>query len=106
MSHQIIIHMDDDAYAALEAAAAEKGQAVEQLAEKTLVQHFPPVQMETVTSVTYNDFLRELYAAGDILNLPDPSGDLEEVQMLIELASSILPGKPLSEIIIEDRGPR
>ncbi len=36
MSHQIIIHMDDAAYAALEAAAAENGQAVEQLAETTL----------------------------------------------------------------------
>jgi len=50
--------------------------------------------------------LRKLYAAGDILNLPDPSKDTEEEQKLVELVSNILLGKPLSEIIIEERGPR
>jgi hypothetical protein len=105
MAHQIIVVISDDTYDALAAAAAESSQAVEQLAEETLMQRYQPAQSHASVS-SYDDFLRKLYAAGGIVNLPDHTIDPEEERRLVELFSSILPGKPLSEIIIEDRGPR
>jgi len=79
MAHQIIVVISDDAYEALVAAAAETSQAVEQLAEETLMQRYQPAQSQVPVS-TYDDFLRKLYAAGDIINIPDHTVDPAEEQ--------------------------
>jgi hypothetical protein len=55
---------------------------------------------------SYDVLVYFLYKRGDILNLPDPDDYDDEAQEIIGLTSTMLPGKALSDMIIEDRGPR
>jgi hypothetical protein len=102
MTYQITL--TDEEYAVLAAAAEAQGESVEALVHTALVSAFPPT-----TQATYRvDPLAEyMYKKGRLLSLPDGKPDTPEGEAeLEELANSVLPRKPASEIVIEDRGPR
>ena len=103
MAHQITIMLSDEEYAALLEAARQNGQRVEEVAQRRLgleharIHHTEPI----------DPLLEVLYMAGDIDAIPtgDPLSpdDAAELERIIQ---RIGPGKPLSEMLIEDRGPR
>jgi hypothetical protein len=104
MSHQIMITLSDDEYAALVETAKEKGQSVEEVASATLKHHYSIINLSP-TPVTYDELLRQMYNDGEIINLPTGEIDEAEEAELDRIGRSIGPGKPASEMIIEDRGP-
>jgi hypothetical protein len=104
MAHQIIVTISDEAFAAMTAAAEEKGQPIERVAAETLSNRFATISPPALPS-SYATLVHFLHKKGDVLNLPDSNADDESVQEIIELTGAIAPGKPLSEVIIGDRGP-
>ncbi len=104
MSHQIMITLSDDEYAALAETAREKGQSVEEVASTALKQHYPIINPPP-TPMTYKDLLQQMYNDGEIVNLPSGKIDTVEEAELDQIGRSIGPGKPASEMVIEDRGP-
>jgi hypothetical protein len=104
MSDQIMITLSDDEYAALAETAKEKGQSVEEVASATLKQHYIVVTPSSVP-MTYKDLLQQMYDDGEIVSLPSGEVDDAEEAELDQIGRSIGPGKPASEMVIEDRGP-
>jgi hypothetical protein len=91
MAHQITL--TDEDYAALAAASARVGTPMEQLLHQLITERFfPPAQAKQVGSYQY--------PTGEA---DTPAEEAEDE----ELARLVGPGKPwLSEMVIEDRGPR
>ena len=90
MAHQIALTEED--YAALAAASAQTGEPIERLLHEAIAARYPQEP-----------------PAGQVGNYRYPTGEPDSPEEEAEdeyLATSIGPGKPLSEIIIEDRGPR
>ena len=90
MAHQIALSEED--YAALAAASAQTGEPIERLLHEAIAARYPQEP-----------------PAGQVGNYRYPTGEPDSPEEEAEdeyLATSIGPGKPLSEIIIEDRGPR
>ena len=102
MAYQITL--TDEEYTALAAAAEARGESIEALAHAAFEQVYAPLER----AQDHVDPLAEyMYKKGHLLSLPDGQPDTpEEEAELEELANSIGPGKPASEIVIEDRGPR
>ena len=91
MAHQII--RTDDDYAALQAAASRTGDTVEALAHQAIAGYVAQAQKPRQMG-SYQ------YPTGE----PDSPEEEAEDEAL---AAAIGPGKPwLSEMVIEDRGPR
>lgn len=90
MAHQVALSEED--YAALTAAAEQTGEPIERLLHEAIAARYPQESpAEPMGKYRY------------------PTGELDSPEEEAEdeyLATSIGPGKPLSEIIIEDRGPR
>ncbi len=90
MAYQITLSEED--YAALAAASTQTGEPIEQLVHEAIAARYesehPIGRME-----------KYQYPTGE----PDSPEEEEEDDAL---ATSIGPGRPLSEIVIEDRGPR
>jgi hypothetical protein len=106
MTYQITLTPDE--YAALSAAAARKGRTVEALVHAALAELYP-LPTGPQPRLTQREFLEQLYREGVISNIPTGEPDTppdtpEEEAERERLANSIQPGKPLSEIVIEDRG--
>ena len=90
MAHQIALSEED--YAALAAASAQTGEPIERLLHEAIAARYPQEP-----------------PAGQVGNYRYPTGEPDSPEEEAEdeyLATSIGLGKPLSEIIIEDRGPR
>ena len=90
MAHQIALSEED--YAALAAASAQTGEPIERLLHEAITARYPQEP-----------------PAGQVGNYRYPTGEPDSPEEEAEdeyLATSIGRGKPLSEIIIEDRGPR
>lgn len=90
MAYQITLSEED--YVALVAASAQTGEPIERLLHKAIAAHYesqPPAEQAG----------KYRYPTGE----PDSPEEEEEDDIL---AVSLAPGKPLSEIVIEDRGPR
>ncbi len=106
MVYQVTLTPEE--YAALLAAATEQGKTIEVLVHETLAERFhAPLPPAPQRPMTEREFLEELYRGGIISNIP--TGELDTPEEAAErerLISSIAPGEPLSEIVIEDRGPR
>lgn len=101
MSHQIIITVSDEAYAALAEAAKEKGQPVELLAQETLTQQYTSLARSEL-----DPLIAHLYRAGKVRSLPTGRHETPiEKAAREQLAHSVKPGKSASEMVIEDRGP-
>ena len=90
MAYHITLSEED--YAALVAASTQTGEPIEQLVHEAIAARY---ESPSPTWPTGN----YRYPTGE------PITDEEEEEME-RLAQEIGPGKPLSEIIIEDRGPR
>lgn len=109
MSQQIIVNLSDDEYAELVAEAQQQGiplQTYVQAKLKPNAIHQSPTQ-PPAQPLTEREFLAKLYREGKITHIPTgvqdtPTQEAERTR----LAQLFGQGKPLSEMIIEDRGPR
>ena len=97
MAHQIIL--TDEDYAVLAAAAASTGTPIEELVHQAIVERFvAPRPAQQVGSYQY--------PTGEP-DTPEEETEPEEEREDEALAASIGPEKPwLSDMVIEDRGPR
>lgn len=90
MAHQIAL--SDEEYAALATASARSGEPIERLVHDAIMsQYAPSTPTRQIGSYQY------------------PTGEQDTPEDEAEdeyLATSIGPGKPLSEIALDDRGPR
>lgn len=90
MAYHITLSEED--YAALVAASTQTGEPIEQLVHEAIAARYEsPSQSWPIGNYRY------------------PTGEPDSPEEEAEddaLATSIGPGKPLSEIVIEDRGPR
>jgi hypothetical protein len=104
MAYQLTITLTDQEYAALAAEAAKNGTQPEALL------HAMVQRLESLSSakrpMTGREFEEKLYREGLIENLP-PRRPLtpEERAERERLWQLFADGKPMSEMIIEDRGP-
>ena len=90
MAYQVALSEED--YAALAAASEQTGEPIERLLHEAIAARYPQESPAGMTG-------KYRYPTGE----PDSPEEEAEDEYL---ATSIGPGKPLSEIIIEDRGPR
>jgi hypothetical protein len=109
----LIIHVPADVYERLRAAAHRQGKPIEDIAQEWLTERSvqartdtpppaPPGERERLTEV--------LRAAGALTELsPEEKARAAQSDLTLEEARAILDragGKPLSEVIIEMRGPK
>lgn len=106
MSHQMNITLTDEEYAELAAEAGRAGKPVESVAHDMLAQQLRASEPEP-QGMTARDFLERQYRDGKVLNLPitQQLTAAEEAERE-RLAQIFTQGKPASEMVIEDRGPR
>jgi hypothetical protein len=73
---------------------------------KGIEEQEPEAIMEQSRPLTGREFMEQLYRDGTILNIPtwEPLTEEEEAERA-RLAQVFVGGKPLSEIVIEGRGP-
>ena len=104
MAHQLTITLTDQEYAALAAEAARSGRRPEALLHDMVqrLQSSSPVKRP----MTEREFEEKLYREGLIENIPTRLPLTPEEQAEGErLGQLFAGGKPMSEMIIEDRGP-
>jgi len=99
------IRLTDEEYAALAAEAAKSGKPPEMLLHDLLLQQLKPAK-PTTRPLTDHELAEQLYREGVLLNLatrkPLTSEEQTERKRLAQVFAG---GKPLSEMVIEDRGP-
>lgn len=102
MAYQITL--TDDEYTALKAVAEQRGASVDALVHEALAREYEP----SATPQPVPSLAEVLYRAGHLRELATGEADTEEEEAeLEEIARRIGPEKPwLSEMVIEDRGPR
>lgn len=106
MAHEMIITLSDEEYAELAAQAARNGKPVESLARDLLSR-----SLNTSAPASHpkspRQFTRLQYQDGKILNLPTQVPLTAEEAVDRERRARLLSGgKPASEMVVEDRGPR
>lgn len=105
MAHQMTITLTDAEYAALAVEAAKNGKPVESLLHEVLIQHIRPTSRPA--RLLSNRQVQEYLVSEGIIEQV-PSGEPEALEEQTErerLAHLFGQGKPVSEMIIEDRGP-
>jgi hypothetical protein len=102
MAHQI--NLSDEEYEILAAEAARSGLDPEQLLHKTICKMQPSTQRKRPSFA--QELMERQYLEGKIARIPtgDPLTQ-EELNAIEMCAKWFAGGKPLSEMIIEDRGP-
>lgn len=106
MAHQMIVILTDEEYAELVAQAAQSGKPVESLARDLLSQSLNASTSASQPQFSSQFALRQ-YQEGKILNLPTRAPSTAEEAADRERRARLLSGgKPASEMVIEDRGPR
>lgn len=104
MAYQMTVTLTDQEYQILRAEAAKRGKQPEALLHE-IIQHLQPTPQEK-RPMTGREFMEQQYRDGEILNLPIPGPLTSEEQAERErLGKLFATGKPVSEMIIEDRGP-
>ncbi len=104
MSYQMTINLTDQEYAALTAEAAKNGKQPETYLHDMIQRLQSPSQVQR--SLTGREFMEKLYREGELLNLPIPRPLTQEEQTERERLGQVFAGgKPLSEMVMEDRGP-
>lgn len=93
MAYQIVL--SDEEYAALTAASTRSGEPIEQLVHDAIMSHYPMLPPAS----RHGQIDDYLYPTGE----PDTPAEEAEDE---ELATSIGPGRPISEILLDERGPR
>jgi plasmid stability protein len=106
MAHEMIITLTDDDYAELAAQAAQSGKPVESLA-RDLLSHSLSASTLAPQPLSTSQFTQRQYQDGKILNLPTHAPLTAQKAADREQRARLLSGgKPASEMVIEDRGPR
>lgn len=109
MENQITIHLTDDEYTALSEEARQSGQEIEALIRKLLseiVARQRQAAQASTRSLSRQEIEEYLYNEGLIESMPTGEPLSEEEEAEIERLGTLFgQGKPLSEMIIEDRGP-
>ena len=104
MAHQMTLTLTEQEYAALAEKAAKKGKKPETLLYemmREILQASLPKH-----SISGRDFMEKLFLEGEIDNLPTREPlSLEEQAVRERLERLYSGGKPMSEMVIEDRGP-
>ena len=105
MAYEMTIRLTDEEYAALAAEAAKSGKRPETVLLEIMLQKLQPPQ-PTTRPLTERELAEQLYREGMLLNLATRKPlTLEEQAERQRLAQVFAHGKPLSEMVIEDRGP-
>lgn len=106
MAYQMTITLTDQEYAALQAKAAKSGLQPETLLHEMMVQQLQTSPSPTNRPMTGQEFMEQQYREGKVLNIPTRRRlTLEEQAELERLGRLFADDKPLSDIVIEDRGP-
>src|SRR6266702_574682 len=104
MAYEMSIRLTDVEYAALE-EAAKSGKRPETVLREIMLQKLQPPQ-PTTRPLTERELAEQLYREGMLLNLATRKPlTLEEQAERQRLAQVFAHGKPLSEMVIEDRVP-
>ncbi|HLJ81553.1 MAG TPA: hypothetical protein VKT52_08715 [Ktedonobacterales bacterium] len=105
MAYQITL--TDDEYTALKAVAEQRGASVDALVHETLAREYETTSTTQATAMD-REFLEHLHRKGVLSHIATGEEDSAEEEAELEvIARRIGPEKPwLSEMIIEDRGPR
>jgi hypothetical protein len=105
MAHQMMITLSDDEYQALQNAATQAGKPLEDFVYEALAPHMQSLPQPQPLSG--QALMQQLYRAGKIMNLParQPLTPTEQAER-DRLAQKLGQGKPLSKIVIEERGPK
>src|SRR5258708_14347115 len=105
MAYQMTVTLTDQEYAALTAEANKRGTRPEEVLHEIMAQHLPSTT-PSKRPLTDQEFMEKLYREGKVLNRPRPRPLMPEEQAERErIAQVFAGGKPMSEMIIEDRGP-
>ena len=107
MAYQLLIKLSEQEYADLEAEAAKTGKEPEAVLHDMIRQLSSSTQTtSTNRPLTSQEFLEKQYREGKILNIPTRRQLTPEEEAERErLGQLFAGGKPLSEMVIEDRGP-
>lgn len=99
------ITLSDEEYAALSAAAAERGTPIETLVHEALAERYAQRHSERARQAT-DPLITFMIQTGHVLRAPtritDTSAERAERERLVAAAG---PGKRASDIVIDDRGP-
>ena len=105
MEHQITVHLTDQEYIALTAEATRSGKQPEAILHELMSEKFQ-TSSSAESLLTEHEFMEQQYREGKTLNIPSRRPLTAQEQALREhLAQVFSGGKPLSEMVIEDRGP-
>ena len=106
MSYQVKFSLTDEEYAALASESTQRGKPLEDLLHEVLSQHIRPSSKQTY-SLTRRDIQSYLYEEGVTEYIPTDEPDTPEDEVDRQyLAHLFGQGKPVSDMAIEDRGPR
>lgn len=104
MAHEMSIRLTDAEYKALLLEATQKGKPVDSLLQEVLTQHIKPARKQNLSSREIEEYL---YREGIIEQVTTEEADNpgEEAERAY-LALLFGQGKSVSDMVIEDRGPR
>lgn len=101
------ITLTDDEYAALSAAAAQRGQPIEALVHEALADRYARGGAGAQSSTQADPLIAYMLRVGHIRQAPTGAADTPEARAKRQrLAASAGPGKLASEVALDDRGPR
>jgi len=104
MAYQMTLTLTEQEYASLTAEAAKNGKQPEAFLHDRMqrLQPFLPAKRP----LTEDEFMERLYREGKILNIPTRRPLTQEEEAERERLGQVFAGgKPMSEMVIEDRGP-
>ena len=105
MAHQLTVTLTDQEYAALASEAEKSGKQAEALLHEILIQRLEP-SLAAKRQLTGRELEEILYREGLIENIPTRQPLTPEEQAERERLGQVFSGgKPMSEMVIEDRGP-
>ena len=105
MEYQITVHLTDQEYSALVAEATRSGKQPETILHELMAEKFR-TPSSAKSSLTEHEFMEQQYREGKMLNVPLRRPWTPQERALREqLGRELSKGRPLSEIVIEDRGP-
>jgi hypothetical protein len=105
VAYQLTVTLTDQEYAALASEAEKSGKQVEALLHEILMQRLEP-SLAAKRPLSEEEFVEKLYREGKILNIPNRRPLTQEKQAERERLGQVFSGgKPMSEMVIEDRGP-
>ena len=107
MAHQMNITLTDEEYKALAAEVGRDEELLEERLHELLAQHLRTLRSLKGSLDTRDEMGQYLYESGLIDHIPTHRPDTpEEAAERKRLADLFGQGKPVSEMVIEDRGPR